>query len=250
MTPFLSVIIPLYNEEDNLHKGNLDQVFDYLSSQKFTWEMVLVNDGSSDNSLSLVSKFSKKHPEARVIDNPHQGKAATIATGVFNSRGEYLLFSDNDQATPITELNKFLPYFKSGFEVVIGSRSGRKGAPFFRQILALGMPIVRTILLRLPYKDTQCGFKAFKKTAADKIFAIIEKAHPPRSINGPSTNPGFDVEFLYLARKLGYKIAEVPVIWTHQTGNRVSFWRDSINGIRELLLIRWRSITNQYKLTP
>jgi glycosyltransferase involved in cell wall biosynthesis len=245
---YLSIIIPFYNEAENLRRGNLDIVYDFLKKQKFSWEIVLVNDGSADNSLALANKFSGSHPGVRVINNPHQGKAATVASGIFKSTGEYLLFTDTDQATPITELKKFLPYFNSGYEIVIGSRSGRKGAPLYRQILALGMPVARTILLQLPFKDTQCGFKAFKKTSADKIFGIMAAAHPPRNINGPSTNPGFDVELLYLGRKLGYKIAEVPVLWTHQESNRVSFFKDSVNGLRELLLIRWRSLTKAYKI--
>jgi glycosyltransferase involved in cell wall biosynthesis len=248
MNTYLSLIIPFYNEADNLKKGNLQAVYDYLKSRNFEWEMILVNDGSSDNSLQLVKDFAKSRSGIKIIDNPHQGKAATVAAGVFAGRGEYVLFSDTDQSTPISELDKFIPYFKSGFQVVIGSRTGRKGAPFYRQILARGMVIFRFIILRLPFKDTQCGFKAFQKTAAVKIFSIMQTAHPPKSIHGPSTNPGFDVEFLYLARKLGLKIAEVPVLWTHQKSNRVSFIKDSINGLKELLLIRWRSVTKAYKI--
>jgi hypothetical protein len=153
-----------------------------------------------------------------------------------------------DQATPISEFAKFLPEFKRGFDVVIGSRKGRKGAPLFRQILAYGMVVVRTLILRLPLKDTQCGFKAFTHPVATRIFTIFEKVHPPRQITGPAVNPGFDVEILYLARKLGYKIAQVEVSWTHQETHRVRFLPDAIAGFRELLLIRYRALTHAYHL--
>lgn len=179
MQPFLSVIIPLYNEEASLRQDNLEKVYAYLKSQKFTWEMVLVNDGSSDGSLALLKSFSQKHAQVKVIDNPHQGKAATVAKGVFDSGGEYVLFSDTDQATPITEFAKFMPYLKAGCPIVIGSRSGRQGAPLYRRIMAMGLPFFRTLILQLPVKDSQCGFKVFKKTVADKIFGIIKNAHPP-----------------------------------------------------------------------
>ncbi len=248
MKPYLSVIIPFYNESENFHQGNLTKVYKYLTGLKFTWELLLVNDGSKDDSLKLAMKFAKTHPRAKVLDNPHQGKAATVASGVFASQGEFILFSDTDQATPIEELTKFLPKFELGFDIVIGSRAGRKGAPLFRQALAYGMIVVRTLLLNLPFRDTQCGFKAFKKTAADKIFKIMEQAHPAQNIDHPAVNPGFDVELLYLGRKLGYKITEVPVTWFHRESKRVSFFKDAIGGIKELLLIRYRSLTDAYKI--
>ncbi len=246
--PYLSVIIPLYDEADNLKKGSLEQVCDYLKSRVFTWEMLLVNDGSTDDTLKIIQAFSAHHPGVRVIDNPHQGKAATVAAGVFNALGKYLLFTDTDQATPISEFDKFKPLLDQGFQVVIGSRTGRKGAPLYRQILALGMPVFRTLILQVMVRDSQCGFKAFSTDLAVKIFKIIAAAHPPKSIRGPSTNPGFDVEFLFLARRMGHRIAEVPVFWTHRESNRVSFFKDSVNGLKELLLIRWRSVRGAYKI--
>ncbi len=244
--PHLSVVIPVYNESANFHRGGLETVYNYLSRQKYTWEVVVVNDGSSDDTLKLVSGFAKKHPQVSVIDNPHQGKGATIIAGALQSHGDIVLFSDMDQATPISEVEKLLPYFSTGSDIVIGSRTGRKGAPFFRQIMALGMVIFRTLVLRLPYKDTQCGFKAFTRSAANRIFAIMNKVHPPTVISGPAVNPGFDVELLYLGRKLNFKIAEVPVLWTHQDTKRVSFIRDTLGGVKELLMVRWRSLSGAY----
>ncbi|KKT58482.1 MAG: Glycosyl transferase family 2 [Candidatus Amesbacteria bacterium GW2011_GWB1_47_19] len=245
--PYLSVIIPIYNEVPNFRRGSLNRVHSYLASQPFSWEIILVNDGSTDGTLSLLQNFSATHPHTRVLDNPHQGKAASVMAGVFASAGQIILFTDTDQATPITEFDKFREAFTRGFDLAVGSRSGRPGAPVFRQILAYGMIIVRTLILRLPVRDTQCGFKAFTSQAGRKIFTAFSLVHPARPISGPAVNPGFDVEILYLARKMGFKIAEVPVLWTHQETKRVRFFHDAVSGLKELLLIRYRSLTHVYR---
>lgn len=174
------------------------------------------------------------------------GKAASIITGAKHSSGQIVLFTDMDQSTPISELEKFLGRFASGYDVVIGSRTKRAGAPLFRQILAYGMVFLRTLILRLPFRDTQCGFKAYSQTAARAIFPVLARVHPLRIIDYPTTNPGIDLEILYLARKLGFKIAQVPVIWHYHESRRVSFVKDAIGGFKELLLVRYRSLTNQY----
>lgn len=245
---FLSVIIPAFNEAENFKRGGLTRVYDYLSAVDYSWEIILVNDGSTDATSDLASRFAADHPGVIVVDNPHQGKAATIISGAVKSRGQIILFSDMDQATPINEVEKFFPEFKRGCNVVIGSRSGRKGAPLYRRVLAYGMVFVRTLLLNLPYHDTQCGFKAFDRASADRLFGLLTTIHPPVAISGPAVNPGFDVELLYLGRKLGLKIAQVPVEWHHQDSQRVSFLKDALGGLRELLLIRWRSLTGGYRL--
>lgn len=242
MKPYLSVIIPAYNESENLSRGTLQDVLNYLGKQKYTWEVIVVNDGSSDNTLKLLSKFSN----IKVIDNSHQGKASTVLTGGLKATGEIILFTDMDQATPISEIEKFLDKLNTGSDIVIGSRSGRKGAPLFRQILAYGNVILRTIILRLPFRDTQCGFKALKADAAKKIFTLMRKLRPVVTVEGPAVDPGFDVELLYLGRKFGYKISEVMVDWHHQETKRVRFFYDMISGIKGLLLVRFRSITNKY----
>lgn len=244
--PKLSVIISAYNEEDNLKRGALDSMLAFLKTMEVSWEVVLVNDGSTDKTSALLHKLEK--PNIRVIDNPHQGKALGVITGGLSANGEIVLFTDMDQATPITEINKLLEKLSSGYDIAIGSRSGRKGAPMFRQILAYGMVILRTLILNLPYRDTQCGFKMLKSEAAKKIFTKMKSLRTTRTIEGPAVDPGFDVELLYLARKLGYKISEVPVIWNYQESRRVRFFYDMISGVHGLLLVRFRSITNAYKL--
>jgi len=247
-TPYLSIIITAYNEEDNLNRGSLSVVIDYLQSQLFPWELIVVNDGSTDSTLQLLNDFAKKHPGTTVIDNPHMGKAMGIITGALAATGEISLFTDMDQATPITESPKLLNRIASGSDIVIGSRTKREGAPAFRQILAFGMVVLRGLILRLPFQDTQCGFKAYKTPIGQRIFSIMKSLRPAKVIQGPAVDPGFDVEFLYLGRKLGLRIAEVPVAWRYQESRRVSFVKDAIAGITGLLLVRWRSLTNAYAL--
>jgi len=248
MTVFLSVIIPAFNEQDNLDRGALTAVYDFLHAQDYTWELIVVNDGSSDTTAGYLDQFAAHHAHTRIIHSPHMGKQATVITGAMAAAGQIILFSDMDQATPITEFTKFLPRFSAGAALVIGSRAGRPNAPIFRKVLALGMVILRTLILRLPVKDSQCGFKAFTSPAAHKIFAIMQRIHPPKEVVGPAVDPGFDVELLYLARKLKFPIVEVPVAWRHQETRRVSFVKDAIAGLTGLLLVRWRSLTNAYRL--
>lgn len=246
--PYLSVVVTSYNEEDNLRRGSLRLMWDYLSDQTYDWELILVNDGSTDNTLQLLHTFAANKKNIRVIDNVHMGKAAGIISGALAGSGKIILFTDMDQATPITEFDKFLPKFDDDFDIVIGSRSGRPNAPLFRQILAYGNIFLRTLIVNIPVKDSQCGFKAFANGSAKRIFTIMNEIHPPVPITGPAVDPGFDVEMLYLGRKLGYKIAEVPVSWRHQESRRVSFVKDAIAGLKGLLIVRYRALTHAYKI--
>lgn len=244
--PLLSVIIPAYNEAANFSRGTLDEVVNFLSRASFSWELIIVNDGSTDSTKQQLASFSQSHSGVLVLNRPHQGKAATIMAGASEAKGDYLLFSDMDQATPISEFSKLLPHLQAGSDVVIGSRANRQGAPLYRQFLAYGMVIFRTVLLRLPYKDTQCGFKAFTASSAKRIFSFLRPLYASHRLSGAAVNPGFDVELLYLARKMNLKITQVPVRWVHQKSERVRFLKDAIAGIRELLLVRYRSLTNAY----
>lgn len=245
---YLSVVASAYNESENIFRGCLEEMWNYLQKQKYSWELVIVNDGSSDNTLELLHKFALGKKEVRIIDNTHQGKASGILTVGLAAVGEIILFVDIDQATPISEVEKLLEKLNSGSDIVIGSRSGRKGAPLFRKILAYGNILLRTLILRLPFRDTQCGFKALKFNAAQKIFTLMRKLRPVVTIDGPAVDPGFDVELLYLGRKFGYKISEVTVDWHHQETRRVRFFYDMISGILGLLTVRWRSLTGAYNL--
>lgn len=246
MKPYLSIVVSAWNENENLSKDALLKMLNYLHRAEFTWELVIVNDGSDDDTKEIIMKSAMKEKNIRLINNPHMGKAQGLMTGIFKSRGEVILFADMDQATPIEEFDNLRQYVNQGYDLVIGSRSGRKGAPLYRQILALGMVVLRTLILGLPFKDTQCGFKVYKRLAAEKIFSMLRKIHPPKVVVGGAVNPGFDLETLYLARKMQFKIIEVPVKWQYENSKRVRFVKDAIAGVSELLLVRWRSLTNRY----
>lgn len=246
--PFLSVVIPAYNEEQNIKKGAADKVLSYLAKQGYSWEMILVDDGSIDKTAELLETFARKDKRVRLIKNPHQGKAATVTTGVLAADGQIILFTDMDQATPISEVEKFLPWFEKRYDVVIGSRSGREGAPLVRKLMAFGFMVLRTLLLRLPFRDTQTGFKAFSRDAAGKIFKSLVIFGHGGVIKGAAVKAGFDLEVLYVARKLGLKIEEVPVVWQYQGSMRVHPVRDSLEGLKDMLLIRWYALNGKYKI--
>lgn len=244
---FLSVVIPAYNEEHNLRTGVLDGIYDYLKDQKYNWEVIIVDDASSDKSLDLAGQFAKKHAGFSVMNEPHRGKGGTVITGMLKARGEIILFTDMDQATPIDQLERILPKFSEGYEIVIGSRKGREGAPFIRKSMAYGFSFLRYLILRLPFKDTQCGFKAFTRTSARSIFGKMKIFGEKMKSEGSSVSAGFDLEVLYLARKLGYKVAEVPVDWHHKEGTKVNPIRDSWEGFRDLVMVRLNALAGKYK---
>ncbi len=245
----LSVVIPSYNEIANLRKGTLDKVAHYLERKKYNYEVIIVDDGSDDGSREFVKEFSRDNKKFRLIENNHMGKAGAVTTGVLSAKGDYILFTDMDQATPIEEIEKLLPKMEKGADIVIGSRSGkRKGAPFTRRLMAKSMMILRSIMVGLPdLKDTQCGFKMFKKKAAHDIFTKVKQIHKGfHSIKSSSVTAGFDIELLYLGRKMGYKIEEVPVDWLYVETRRVSPVRDSIEGLLDLARIRKKIMNGIY----
>lgn len=244
---YLSVVIPAYNESKNIKSGVLSQVYKYLSKQTYLWEVLIVDDASSDDTVFLVEKFIKDKKGFRLLREPHRGKGGTVIAGVLASRGEYVLFTDMDQATPLPEVEKVFPKFSKGYDVVIGSRKGREGAPLVRKMMAYGFQILRTIVLRLPYKDTQCGFKAFRKDAACRIFERMRVFREGNSLKGASVTAGFDLEILYVARKLGLRVAEVPVTWKHRESKRVNPIKDSLEGFRDLLRVRMNAFLGKYK---
>ncbi len=245
---FLSVVIPCYNEEKNISAGALKSVADYLEQQTYSWEVLVVDDGSSDESISLLDEFVKNQPGFSLIKNPHQGKATTVITGMIAGRGEYVLFSDLDQSTPISEIEKFLPWFEKNTDIVIGSRkTSREGAPLSRLIIARGFMLLRTLILGLGnISDTQCGFKAFKRSVAQKLFKRLKLYHQRKKIEGPMVTAGFDIELLFLAKKLGFKIKEIPVSWHYVDTRRVNPIKDSWQAFWDLIKIRLNDLRGQY----
>jgi dolichyl-phosphate beta-glucosyltransferase len=247
--PYVSVVIPSYNEMANLQKGVLDKVEHYLGKQKFEYEVIIVDDGSTDGSLEFEQKFATDSKNFTVLKNSHLGKAGAVTAGVLCSRGNYVLFTDMDQATPIEELSKLLP-FADKFDIVIGSRSGkRKGAPWTRQLMANGMMVLRSIIVGIKgIKDTQCGFKLFNSKISANLFLDLEDFHKGyKKISGSSVKAGFDVELLFLAQKKGYSIKEVPVEWLYVETRRVSPIKDSIEALEDLAKIKINDLKGQYK---
>jgi dolichyl-phosphate beta-glucosyltransferase len=244
----LSVVIPAYNEEKTIKNGSLEEVWNYLHGQKYDWEIIIVDDASTDKTLLLSQNFVKSHSRIMVLAEPHRGKGGSVIAGMLKASGDIILFADMDQATPIDQIEKLLPMFNKGFDIVIGSRSGRKGAPLIRKAMAYGFSILRSAVLRLPYKDTQCGFKAFKKVASEKIFGKMKVVNEKVLKGGASVTAGFDLEVLYIARKLGYKVAEVPVAWRHKDTERINPVKDSWEGLRDLIKVRVNALTGKYKI--
>lgn len=244
---FLSVVIPAYNEEENIKKGKLLEVSNFLSKKNFSWEVLVVDDGSQDKTFELASEFGKKYKNFKVFKEIHRGKGGTIIAGAKKAKGEIVLFTDMDQATPIREVEKFLPFFKKGYDIVIGSRAGRKGAPLIRKLMAYGFSFLRLLILRLPFKDTQCGFKAFRKEVIDKIFKKMSLYRNIKNVKGASVSAGFDLELLFIAKEMGFKIKEVPVFWHHKTTKRVNPIKDSWRGFKDLVKIKLNSLRGVYK---
>jgi len=246
---FLSVVIPSFDEMANLQKGVLDKVKSFLEKQKYAYEVIVVDDGSKDGSDSFVEKFTKTNKAFSLLKNSHTGKAGAVTAGVLHAKGKYILFTDMDQATPIEEIDKLLPFAHKGYDVVIGSRTGRKGAPWTRKLMAEGMRRMRTLLVGIKgIVDTQCGFKLFSKKAGKELFQkMYDLHHGYGATHGSAVSAGFDVELLFLAQKMGYKIKEVPVTWLYVETRRVSPLKDSIDAIMYLLKIRLNQFEGIYK---
>lgn len=245
----LSIIIPCYEEMANLQKGVLDKVNNYLLRKKFDFEVIIVDDGSRDGSIEFIEEFVKDNPKFKLIKNTHLGKAGAVTAGMLKAKGELSLFTDMDQATPIEEIEKLLPYFDEGYDVVIGSRAyTRKGSPLIRRFISRANVILRKVIVGVrDISDTQCGFKMFRTDLSKELFKKVSSIHNGfKHINGSSVSSGFDVELLYLAEKMGSNIMEVPVRWLYVETRRVNPIKDSIDGVNELLKIKRNALKGKY----
>ena len=247
--PHLSVIIPAYNEEPNFKKGTIDEVPKYLEKQDYNWEVLIVDDGSDDATADLAEKFAKKHENARVIKNPHQGKAETVKTGVEKAEGELILFTDFDQATPLPEVERLLPFFPE-YDIVIGSRqlpgAKREKEPLYRHLMGLVFNLVVQAIAVRGIWDTQAGFKCFKAEIAKKLFSQLKVYGQGKKVQGALVT-AFDVELLFIAKKKGYKIKEVPIVWHHVATSRVSPLKDSLRMLRDVIKVRLNDLRGAYK---
>jgi dolichyl-phosphate beta-glucosyltransferase len=247
---YLSVVIPCYDEMANLQKGVLDKISLFLNKKKVVYEVIIVDDGSKDGSVEFIQKFLKDHAHFSLVQNPHYGKAGAVTTGMLQARGSYRLFTDMDQATPIEEVDKLLPFLESKkFDIAIGSRSTfRKGAPWERLLISRSSIILRKLIVGMQdISDTQCGFKIFTAEAAEKVFTKFKSLkHGFTKISGTAITFGLDIELLYLAKRNGYKVKEVPVEWLHVETRRVNPVRDSFQGVADLFRIRRNILAGKY----
>lgn len=250
--PYLTIVIPAYNEEKRL-PSNLEKVLAFVQTQPYETEIIVVDDGSTDGTVTAVREFLPRHPRLRLIENDHRGKAYTVRTGMLAATGRYVLFTDADLPTPLEELSKMFAAVKEGHDVVIGSREGlgarRVGEPWYRHFMGRVFNfVVRLVALRR-FQDTQCGFKLFTREAAHDLFRRLrlygEDAKPAKG----GTLTGFDVEVLFLAVKFGYRVKDVPVEWHYGESSKVHPVRESARMFLDVVRIRLNEWRGRYHQT-
>lgn len=247
--PFLTIVIPAYNEARRL-PATLDRILHYLDRQDYSAQIIVVDDGSTDGTAAAARKYDTRHRRVKVIENPHQGKGATVRRGMLAADGDIVLFSDADLSTPIEELDRLLPWFDEGYDVVIGSREGagarRYDEPLYRHFMGRVFNTLVRLLTVQGIQDTQCGFKAFRREVAHELFGRMRLyTGDGKPVVGPMVT-AFDVEILYLAQRLGYRIREVPVKWYYSNETKVNPLKDSWRNFRDVLTVRWNALRGVY----
>jgi dolichyl-phosphate beta-glucosyltransferase len=235
-----SIVIPAYNESARIG-ATIEKILAFSARNGWEPEILIVNDGSRDQTAEIVRHYAATHPALRLIENPgNRGKGYSVRNGVLHALGQVILFSDADLSSPIEESAALFAALAEGAEVAVGSRWLRselqtQRQPLHRQLYGRIFNLLLRLILGLHYKDTQCGFKAFTRRAALTIFPLqkIERW-------------GFDPEILYLARKFGFPVKEVPVRWAHREGTRLNPLRDGLRMFWEILKIRWFALLGKY----
>jgi dolichyl-phosphate beta-glucosyltransferase len=235
-----SIILPAYNESARI-AATLDKILVHATQHGWNVEVIVVNDGSSDDTAAIVCEYARKHPVLRLLENPgNRGKGYSVRNGMMHAKGDILLFSDADLSSPIEEADKLFAAILNGADIAIGSRWIDPGLqirrqPLYRRLFGRVFNLALRIVLGLQFKDTQCGFKAFTRRSAQAIFPLqkIERW-------------GFDPELLYLAKNLGLCVLEVSVAWSHREGTRLHPLRDGIRMFGELLRVRWYALKGNY----
>jgi len=233
---FLSIVIPAYNEKLRISK-TLHEIVAYLSDQSYSWEIVVANDGSTDGTDEIVLDAVSYNPNIRLVNLKHGGKGWAVKNGMLHAKGKYRFLVDADLSMPIQEISRFMPHFETGADVVIGSREApgaqRFDEPPNRHIQSKIFNFLVKCLAIRGISDTQCGFKCFTQEAATNLF--------PRQI---STGFSFDVEILFLARRHGFRIIEIPIEWHYRDGSKVRPIIDSLLMLKDIAAIRFRHIRN------
>jgi dolichyl-phosphate beta-glucosyltransferase len=252
--PIVSVIIPCYNEQKNLERGVLDEVYQYMGQQPYRWEVIVANDGSTDSSAALVRSFIEGKEGFSFADLPHGGKPAALMGGLERATGEVVLFTDMDQSTPIGELGKLLPWYRQGFEVVIGSRgTSREGFSLLRQVGSLVFRALRSAFLLRQIRDTQCGFKLFRREPLLALFPKLQVFREETPSGWKVT--AYDVELLYLFERAGYTIKEVEVAWENRdesdtkghSSEFARYVRESVSMAKQVLRVNVNRIRGLYR---
>jgi glycosyltransferase involved in cell wall biosynthesis len=238
--PLISIVIPAYNESARIGRA-LDEVLHCIQARDWHAEVVVVNDGSTDNTVAVVQEYAALHPEVRLLQNPaNRGKGFSVRNGVLQAVGEIVMFTDADLSAPIEEAERLFQALHQGADIAIGSRwldrtRQTMKQPFYRQFFGRCFNAITRLVMGLPFADTQCGFKAFLRPVAQTIFQLqrIERW-------------GFDPELLFIALKRGYKIQEVPVTWGHDERSRLSYLKDGMKMLEEVAYIRWQAFAGTY----
>jgi glycosyltransferase involved in cell wall biosynthesis len=238
-----SIILPAYNESARI-AATLDKILAHGAERGWNVEVMVVNDGSNDNTAAIVRDYARKHAVLRLLENPgNRGKGYSVRNGMLHATGDILLFSDADLSSPIEEADKLFSAIAKGADIAIGSRwvdrrLQIRRQPLYRRLFGRIFNLALRMILGLQYKDTQCGFKAFTRRGAQAIFPLqkIERW-------------GFDPEILYLAKKLGFTVREVPVAWSHRDGTRIHPLRDGVRMFSELLKVRWYAMKGNYAIS-
>lgn len=245
--PKVSVIIPNYNEGKNIKRGVLEAVRDYLQKQPYDWELIISDDGSTDGSIALVETFAEKYGNIHVLKNKHAGKPYALRSAVYRAEGEYVLFTDMDQSSPIQELEKLLPWTKD-YNVVIGSRGRRRSAAWYRQLLSVGFWFIRKSIILPDIVDTQCGFKLIKTNVVRTIFDNMRLFAREEKAKGWKVT-AYDVEMLHLAKKMHESIKEVRVEWRDEdvsSGKRRNFLKESYEMLFEVVRVKLNDLLGRY----
>jgi len=235
-----SIVIPAFNEGERI-KRTIEKVLAFVAAQHRNAEILIVNDGSTDDTAQIVQSYAAENRALRLIQNPgNRGKGYSVRNGMLHSNGEIVLFSDADLSSPIDESLKLFAAIESGADIAIGSRWVRtelqiQPQPLYRRIYGRIFNLALRLVLGLHIRDTQCGFKAFTRKAAYTLFPL---QHVERW--------GFDPEILFLARRFGFRTEEIGVRWSHRSGTRINPLRDGLHMAADLLKIRLYSMTGKY----